>query len=488
MNLNPETRIGDLLDDYPFLLEFLITVSPRYKTLKNPIMRKTIGGIATIAKAAKIGGFTTEYLKEKIEKEIQRKTIETTGESSTELATPSPEMDRKTQMEALRSIILDLHAGEDVDVARERFSKLIENINPQEIVSMEQSLIDDGMDASMLKGLSDVHVKIFKDSLEGQEMPQVSPGHPVHTYMKENRFSEGIIGEITMLLEKIGDPADENVFKESLEDVLALVEKLQMIDLHYLRKENQLFPMLESKGITGPSTVMWEVHDDIRAQLKKTKENAEKNALQGTIDGLKKSSQMIEEMIFKEEHILYPLSLENLSDEEWTKVRNGEEEIGYAWIQPEEGWSPAATEKVLPEGIKEAAFSLDTGRLTSEQMNLILKHLPVDVSFVDENDQMAYYSDIKDRIFPRSPGIIGRKVQKCHPPKSIQTVERIVDEFKKGTKDAAEFWIQLEGRFLLIRYFAVRNAEGNYVGTLEVSQDLTRLRTLEGEKRLLDWE
>ena len=178
---------------------------------------------------------------------------------------------------------------------------------------------------------------------------------------------------------------------------------------------------------------------------------------------------MIEEMIYKEKHILYPLSLENLSDEEWTKVRNGEEEGGYAWIQPEEGWSPVATEKVLPEGIKEAAFSLDTGRLTSEQMNLILKYLPVDVSFVDENDQMAYYSDIKDRIFPRSPGIIGRKVQKCHPPKSIQTVEMIVDEFKKGTKDVAEFWIQLEGRFLLIRYFTVRNADGNYVGILEVS-------------------
>ena len=171
MNLNPETRIGDLLDDYPFLLEFLITVSPRYKTLKNPIMRMTIGGIPTIAKAAKIGGFTTEYLMEKIEKEIQRKTIETTGESSAESATPSPEMERKTRMEALRSIILDLHAGEDVDVARERFSKLIENISPEEIVSMEQRLIDDGMDVSLVKVLSNVHVKLFKDSLEGQEMP-----------------------------------------------------------------------------------------------------------------------------------------------------------------------------------------------------------------------------------------------------------------------------------------------------------------------------
>lgn len=198
---------------------------------------------------------------------------------------------------------------------------------------------------------------------------------------------------------------------------------------------------------------------------------------------------MLRDMIYKEEHILFPMALETLTDEEWSKVKKGEEEIGFAWIEPEKGWLPSAAE-VSPEiaAANVGSINLDTGRLTVEQLNLLLTHLPVDVSFVNENDEVVYYSQTAERIFPRSPGIIGRKVQNCHPSKSVDTVQKILDGFRAGSRDTAEFWIQMRGRFIHIRYFAVRDAKGKYIGTLEVSQDVTDIRGLEGERRLLNWD
>jgi DUF438 domain-containing protein len=199
--------------------------------------------------------------------------------------------------------------------------------------------------------------------------------------------------------------------------------------------------------------------------------------------------KMVNDMIYKEEHILFPMALETLSEEDWAKARRGEEEIGYAWIKPETEWK--ASEEAIPQALladKVGSLNLDTGQLTPDQVNLMLTHLPIDISFVDEKDEVAYYSASPERIFPRSPGVIGRKVQNCHPPKSMDMVQKILDEFRAGKKDTADFWIQMRGKFLLIRYFAVRDAEGKYRGCLEVSQDVTAIRKLEGQKRLLDWE
>jgi uncharacterized protein len=168
-------------------------------------------------------------------------------------------------------------------------------------------------------------------------------------------------------------------------------------------------------------------------------------------------------------------------------VKTGEEEIGFAWVEPAEPMQPSgAPGQPMPAG-RAGSINLDTGQLTATQVDLILKHLPVDISFVNEDDEVAYYSATSDRLFPRSPGVIGRKVQNCHPPRSVGTVVKILDSFKSGEKDTAEFWIQMKGRFIHIRYFAVRDDAGRYVGTLEMSQDITGLRGLEGEKRLLDW-
>lgn len=139
-------------------------------------------------------------------------------------------------------------------------------------------------------------------------------------------------------------------------------------------------------------------------------------------------------------------------------------------------------------GVADAGLALDTGTLTSEQVNLLLTHLPVDISYVDENDTVIYYSATPERIFPRAPGVIGRKVQNCHPPKSVDVVDRILKAFRSGERDSAEFWIQSQGKFIHVRYFALRDGTGTYKGTLEVTQDATAIRALRGERRLLDWD
>ena len=307
-------------------------------------------------------------------------------------------------------------------------------------------------------------------------MPGLPAGHPVHTLMLENRAAEGILKEA----EEVKD------FSKEKDKLLEILGRLGQIDKHFARKENQLFPIIEAKGITGPSKVMWALHDDIRGFIKDVRKRVVDDKIEKV--AIEVLAKMVNDMIYKEEHILYPMALETLSEDEWAKVRKGEEEIGYAWIKPEAQWKTAAgsfQQSLLVE--KVGSLNLDTGQLTAEQVNLVMTHLPVDVSFVNENDEVAYYSASPERIFPRSPGVIGRKVQNCHPPKSVGMVEKILSEFRAGTKSVADFWIQMQGKFILIKYFAVRDAEGKYRGCLEVSQDVTEIRKLEGQKRLLDW-
>jgi DUF438 domain-containing protein len=235
---------------------------------------------------------------------------------------------------------------------------------------------------------------------------------------------------------------------------------------------------------------MWAVHDDIRAHLKEFRKAVELGDAEPIVRTGSWVLQEIRDMINKEEKILFPMVVERLDEADWVRVKKGEEEIGYAWIPPAPAWSPASAGTPGPgtAGAAGQAIPLDTGALTVEQIDLMLTRLPVDVSFVDENDTVVYYSGTPDRIFPRTPGVIGRKVQNCHPPKSAGVVERILKAFRSGERDVAEFWIESHGKFIDIRYYAMRDKAGTYKGTLEVSQDVTGFRRLQGERRLLDWD
>jgi len=475
MHIGPKTKIDDLLCRYSFLKEFLIDMNRHFKSLDNPLVRKTLGRMATLSQVAMVGGIELSKLINDIAGEIKRQTGEEVvidqGEQPTAITGP------EQKMEALKDIIKDLHRGVDVKVVKQRFLELIRDVAPTEIANMEQRLISEGMPEEEVKRLCDVHVEVFKDSLEDKVVPGLPAGHPVHTFMLENRSAEGIIRQIQAIHDIVKD-------RELLS---TLLEQLSSVNLHYLRKENQLFPLLEAHGISGPSKVMWALHDDIRMMMKDVIGKSAK----GTATSLEVKAliQMINDMIYKEEHILFPMALEILGDTDWVKVSEGEEEIGFSWIKPASAWKPSEEphQEMLPSE-KVGSLTLDTGLLTAEQINLLLKHLPVDISFVDENDRVAYYSQTEDRIFPRSPGIIGRTVQNCHPSRSVHIVNKMLEEFRAGRKDSSEFWIQMKEKFIHIRYFAVRDSLGSYKGTIEVSQDVTSIRGLEGEKRLLDWD
>jgi DUF438 domain-containing protein len=400
--------------------------------------------------------------------------------------------DPKTKIDELKEIIRELHQGASVESQKKRFAELLRDVSPAEIAEMEERLIAEGLAEEEIKRLCDVHVQVFKESLDAQLRPESVPGHPLHTLMEENRALEKILGELKELLSRV-TPGDGGVSLAQVKAPLkALWDDLAEVEKHYLKKENQLFPFLEAKGVGGPSKVMWAIHDDIRAMLRDFRQQLSEENAAGLLASWRELSATMSDMIYKEEKILFPLSLNTLDEEDWARVKQGEAEVGYAWVEPGQQWKPAPSAGELSPfpayGRPAGRVELDSGALTQEQINLILKSLPVDITFVDETDTVRYYSAGADRIFPRSPGIIGRKVQNCHPPASVHVVERILEAFREGKREVAEFWIQSKGRFVHIRYFPLRDQEGAYRGCIEVTQDVTSVRGLQGERRLLDWE
>ena len=317
------------------------------------------------------------------------------------------------------------------------------------------------------------------------------PGHPVFTLRAENQILERYLNSfdeaLAAYLAKTETSTRQNLQSE--------LERLTKFEVHYLRKENQLFSYLEKKGFEGPSKVMWGVHDEIRGMWRSLAEllAAEDAANLAEVKDLgKKMAGAMRDMIFKEDKILLPAALDRLTETEWAELRDQESGIGHFVLKPGNEWQPAVAVDQHLAGLTanlpnaNGLISLMTGALTAEQVNLMLTHLPVDITFVDENDEVRFFSQTKERIFERSAAIIGRKVQNCHPPQSVDKVKQILDDFKAGRRDVAEFWIQMMGMFIHIRYFALRDQEGKYRGTIEVSQNLAPLRALEGEKRLLD--
>lgn len=397
---------------------------------------------------------------------------------------------KEIRQEKLKEIVRDLHEGSNIKTVKRRFAELIRNVSPQEIADMEQALIAGGVPVEQVQKVCDVHVQVFEETLERHKKTKSMPGHPVHTYREENKVARRISKRLQKLMRSVPRGKEIEEFEKEL-------EQLKKIEIHYQRKENQLFPYLESVDFTGPSKVMWGKHDEIRVQLRDFESAYRANNWERFKAAGPAVLRAVRRMIFMEEKILFPVALKKLSDEQWAEIRKGEAEIGYAWIQPGNLWDPSVlierkqtdesgVQSTAGQEIRQTDIALDVGNLSGEQINLLLKNLPLDISYVDEHDKVRYYSRGKERIFPRSPAVIGRAVQNCHPPKSVHIVEKILESFKKKEKDAAEFWLTLNDRFIHIRYFPLYDEKGTYRGVIEVSQDVTEIRALKGEKRLLD--
>lgn len=397
--------------------------------------------------------------------------------------------------ETLKRLIRQLHQGRSVEEVKDEFAVLLRDVGATEVAEIEQALIDEGLPESEVKRLCDVHVAVFRESLEAQAPPESVPGHPIHTFRTENEAAAQVLDQLEKDLEKVKAEATP----AHLAQARAQLAELREYERHYLRKENILFPFLEKHGFAGPSAVMWAIHDDVRDGWKALDALLEEGpagdpeAFRQRIDEIfEPMATAIREMFYKEENILFPTALEKLSTEEWAAIRAQGPEVGYSYVEPGDEWTP----EISPDAVSVPAVaaetgervSLDTGALTVEQINLLLNHLPIEISFVDADDTVRFFTQEGERIFPRATAIIGRKVQKCHPPASVDRVQQILDDFRSGARDVAEFWIQMGSRFIHIRYFAVRDAEGTYQGTVEVVQDITQIRQLEGERRLLDTE
>ena len=397
--------------------------------------------------------------------------------------------------EMIRDILRGLHEGKPLEELKARFAELAREADASEIAEVEEMLINEGMPAENIQELCDLHVAVVREALEQHPSPETVPGHPVFTFRAENQVGARFLNGLQDVLSVPGSAG--------LAAARQQLEKLMEFERHYLRKENLLFPFLEKHNFTGPSAVMWGIHDEVRAGWKQLKALLEagpdENETAFTTkvhEVFAKIDHQMREMFYKEERILFPAAMERLSENEWKAIREQESELGYFIVQPSSEWKPAVKEAEAPAPVVEKAESqvpttageipLSTGVLTPEQINLMLTHLPVDITFVDEHDRVRFFSQTKERIFERQPAIIGRKVQNCHPPQSVDKVQKIVDDFRSGKRDVAEFWIQMMGKFVHIRYFALRDADGNYRGTIEFSQDAAPIRALEGEKRLLD--
>ncbi len=396
--------------------------------------------------------------------------------------------------ELLKHMILELHKGTAPDEIQNRIAALMQKIPYGEVVQVEQELINEGLPEQEVLRLCDLHTKALEGNIDLEGAKTVPPGHPVDTFLKENQELLTVVAELNNIYQKILDDNEEVDLGKVLLQIKSDFNKLMDVEKHYQRKENLLFPFLEKYGITGPPKVMWGKHDQTRELLKNAlssmniKGEISRAELKLIVEMfLKPASDSVSDMTFKEEQILLPMCMDRLTDVEWYEIYLQTNEIGYCLYDPQIEWKPVDISDMPQFAQKSDSIQLPTGSFTSEELEVILNTLPIDLTFVDRNDKVSYFSQSKDRIFNRNRAILRRDVRMCHPPSSVHIVNQIVDDFKSGRESRASFWINLHGKFILIEYFALRNSKGEYLGTLEVSQDLTDARQLEGEQRLLNY-
>lgn len=395
--------------------------------------------------------------------------------------------------ELLKHMILQLHKGEAPEQVRARLEELLGSIPYGEVVEVEQELIAEGLPQEEVLQFCDIHTRVLDGKIDHSGVALVPPGHPVDTFSKENRELLALTRQVRQIVEEVNGTAAMEVSSTILR-LRALFNALWDVDKHYRRKENLLFPFLEQKGITGPPTVMWGKHDQAREMLKGAREALESDGgmtreeVAATAELLLLPAiQAVEDMTMKEEDILFPMCMDQLTDLEWFSIYEQTPEIGFCLYDPTVEWKPRSIEERPEATVEQGAVRMPSGALTPTELTAILNTMPFDITFVDKDDKVKYFSQGSERIFDRNRAILGRDVRLCHPPSSVHIVDRIIEDFRSGKESSAPFWIQMHGKFIHIEYFALRDATGAYLGTLEVSQDLTAKRALDGEQRLLQY-
>ena len=390
-----------------------------------------------------------------------------------------------------------------LEEARKALKDRVQHLAPYEIAIIEQEMVEETEDECVKEDIQAM-LEVFQDVLVTKEQ-SLPENHPISCYRREN-------AKMKELLLSVEDLVQYPVIKNQW---LELYEELLKFKIHLSRKQNQLYPVLEKKGFTRPTTTMWTLDDFIRDEIAECYKLLLEDKEEEFIGKQAELVADVRDLMDKEENILYPTSLEMISDEEFRYMAEGDQEIGFAYITvnkdkadiPKSSASSAASSPLsglssapgFAEELagllgkygfnnKEEKLNVTTGQLTLEQINLIYQHMPVDLSYVDENELVCFYTDTKHRVFPRSKNVIGRDVKNCHPKASVHIVEEIIKKFRSGEQDKAEFWINKPDLFIYIVYFAVRDENGKFRGVLEMMQDCTHIRSLQGSQTLLTWE
>lgn len=400
--------------------------------------------------------------------------------------------DNKRQA-AILKILHYIQDGGDLESAKKMFQENFDQVDVSEITKAERALIAGGLDPRQIQYLCNVHVDLFKDNIkQNKENPDFSiPGHPVHTIKLENLVIKSLIEDALLPdLEKF-----KNGDQSALDKLQTELRDLATIHKHYARKETSIFPLMNKYGITAPPQVMWGVDDKIRKLIAQANEavtdpKPDMNYVESTI---KQASHEVLEMIVKEEKIMIPMIDEVANEQDWYNVKKEEGQIGYTLIQKPMNWQPRhnSTDNtnsgaVSLEKLSGLILNFKEGRLDLRQLNAILDLLPFALTFIDENDKVAYFGGGAS-IFPHSSNALGNSVYSCHLPESVPVVKKIFDAFHTGEKDKYEFWFEPRHmkRYLYLQYFAVRDESGKYLGCLEVAQDVTKIRSFKKEKKTI---
>lgn len=396
--------------------------------------------------------------------------------------------------ELLKHLILQLHDNEAPEVVRKRLIEVLSSVPYNEVVEVEQELIAEGLPEEEILRLCDIHTAVLEGTIDVSGAKAVPAGHPVDTFKQENRALEEYIEKAKTLFNEGNKLKDEEV-GDYLLKLKSVFNFLSDVDKHYKRKEYLLFPYLEKAGITGPPTVMWGKHDETREFLKAAHEalSVREDVAASEVPSLimlvlLPTIEAIEGMIMKEEEILLPMSLDTLKEEDWYQIYKETPQFGFCLYDPQTEWKPETVEVSEPTFLSGEAVRLASGSFSVPELETIFRTLPIDITFVDKNDKVKFFSHGTKKIFDRNRSIIGRDVRLCHPPGSVHIVEQIIADFKSGKENKAAFWVSnFKGLFAYIEYTALRSKEGEYLGVMEVTQDITELRKLEGDQRLLSY-
>ena len=401
----------------------------------------------------------------------------------------------QSRKDKLKSLILKLHNGETQESVRNELLLSLSRIPYGEVVEVEQELIAEGLPEEEILDLCDAHSSVLEGRVDLSALKPVPDGHPVDVFRKENEEIRNVTNAIFALISDILHSSSESI-REQVIKLRGLYNNLYDVDKHYQRKEYLLFPYLEKLEITGPPKVMWGKHDEIRELIKGSIEvlhvdNLTREELEAAAEMvLKPAARGAQEMITKEEEILFPMALDTLNESDWYEISRQSIEIGFCLYDPPVDWRPEwVAEQSINESQKSGShIQLPSGSFSAEEMLAILNTLPVDMTFVDKDDKVKYFSQGAERIFQRNRAILNRDVRHCHPPASAHIVDKIIEDFKSGRENRAPFWINMGGKKMIhIEYFALRNEKGEYLGTLEVSQNVQPYRDLEDEQRILSY-